>query len=170
MKIILIAARSTQGVIGIDNQLPWHLPADLKRFKETTSGHPIIMGRNTWESLGRPLPNRRNIVISRSKGFEAIDAECFTSLEEALAACESNEQVFIIGGANVYEQAIEFADEMLITEVQTDVVGDAHFPEFEEEDWKITSFDEFPSEADPKNPSTMLPAYAFVRYERRETE
>jgi dihydrofolate reductase len=167
MKISIIVARSTQGVIGRDNELPWRLPADLKHFKSTTLGHPIIMGRNTWESLGRPLPDRRNIVISRTPGFSAEDAETFSSLEDALSACETSDQVFIIGGAQVYEQAIEFADEMIITEVQIDVVGDAHFPEFEEEDWRVTNFEEHPPEPDPKNPGKEFPAFAFVTYTRK---
>ena len=167
MKISIIVARSTQGVIGRDNELPWRLPADLKHFKRTTLGHPIIMGRNTWESLGRPLPDRRNIVISRTHGFSAEDAETFSSLEGALSACETSDQVFIIGGAQVYEQAIEFADEMIITEVQIDVVGDAHFPEFEEEDWRVTNFEEHPPEPDPKNPGKEFPAFAFVTYTRK---
>ena len=167
MEIIIIVARSTQGVIGRDNELPWRLPADLKHFKNTTLGHPIIMGRNTWESLGRPLPDRRNIVISRTPGFSAEDAETFSSLEDALSACETSDQVFIIGGAQVYEQAIEFADEMIITEVQIDVVGDAHFPEFEEEDWRVTNFEEHPPEPDPKNPGKEFPAFAFVTYTRK---
>jgi len=167
MKITIIVARSTQGVIGRDNELPWRLPADLKHFKNTTLGHPIIMGRNTWESLGRPLPDRRNIVISRTPGFSAEDAETFSSLEDALSACETFDQVFIIGGAQVYEQAIEFADEMIITEVQIDVVGDAHFPEFEEEDWRVTHFEEHPPEPDPKNPGKEFPAFAFVTYSRK---
>ena len=167
MKISIIVARSTQGVIGRDNELPWRLPADLKHFKKTTLGHPIIMGRNTWESLGRPLPDRRNMVISRTPGFSAEDAETFSSLEDALSACEASDQVFIIGGAQVYEQAIEFADEMIITEVQIDVVGDAHFPEFEEEDWRVTHLEEHPVEADPKNPGKEFPAFAFVTYTRK---
>ena len=167
MKITIIVARSTQGVIGRDNELPWRLPADLKHFKNTTLGHPIIMGRNTWESLGRPLPDRRNIVISRTPGFSAEDAETFSSLEDALSACETSNQVFIIGGAQVYEQALEFADEMIITEVQIDVVGDAHFPEFEEEDWRVTHFEEYPAEPDPKNTGKEFPAFAFVTYERK---
>ena len=167
MKISIIVARSTQGVIGRDNELPWRLPADLKHFKNATLGHPIIMGRNTWESLGRPLPERRNIVISRTPGFSAEDAETFSSLEDAIAACNTSEQIFIIGGAQVYEQALEFANEMMITEVQIDVVGDAHFPEFEEEDWRVTHFEEHPEEPDPKNPGKEFPPFAFVTYTRK---
>jgi dihydrofolate reductase len=167
MEIIIIVARSTQGVIGRDNELPWRLPADLKHFKATTLGYPIIMGRNTWESLGRALPERRNIVISRTKGFTTEDAETFSSLEDALDACESSEKVFIIGGAQIYESAIEFADKMIITEVALDVVGDAHFPEFDEEEWAITHLEEHAIEPDPKNPGQFFPAYTFVTYERK---
>ena len=124
MKIIIIVARSTEGVIGRNNELPWRLPADLQHFKKHTLGHPIIMGRKTWDSLGRALPERRNIVISRTPNLSLEPAESFSSLEEAITACENSEKVFIIGGANVYQQAIELADEMLITEVQIDVTGD----------------------------------------------
>lgn len=170
MKIVLIVARSTQGVIGRDNTLPWRLPADLKHFKNATLGHPIIMGRNTWESLGRALPERRNIVISRTRGFVAAEAETFTSLQDALQACASSAQVFVIGGAQVYEQALPLADEMLITEIHLDVVGDAHFPEFSEEDWQVAHLDDHASAEDPKNPGHMLPAYAFVTYRRKKPD
>jgi len=167
MKIIIIVARSTQGVIGRDNALPWRLPADLKHFKALTLHHPIIMGRKTWESLGRPLPDRKNIVISRTPGFSAEDAQIFSSLEDAVHACEDYEKVFIIGGAQVYEQAIDLADEMIITEVAIDIVGDAHFPEFAEADWRISHFEEHPTTSDPKNPDQTFPAHTFVTYVRR---
>ena len=167
MKIIIIVARSTSGVIGRNNELPWRLPADLQHFKKHTMGCPIIMGRKTWESLGRPLPDRRNMVISRSPTFSLESAETFDSLESAIAACNTSEKVFIIGGANVYAQAIDMADEMLITEVQTDITGDAYFPEFDEENWRITHFEEHPSMPDPKNPGKEFPAYAFVTYARK---
>ena len=169
VEIIIIVARSTQGIIGRDNELPWRLPADLAHFKKTTLGSPIIMGRNTWESLGRALPERRNIVVSRTKGFAPEDAETFTSLDNAIAACGSVEKVFIIGGAKVYAQAIELADKMIITEVEIDTVGDAHFPEFDEEAWRITSIDDHPSAPDPKNVGQLFPAYSFVTYERKST-
>lgn len=164
MKIIIIVARSTEGVIGRNNELPWRLPADLQHFKKHTLGHPIIMGRKTWDSLGRALPERRNIVISRTPNLSLESAESFSSLEEAIAACENSEKVFIIGGANVYQQAIDLADEMLITEVQIDVAGDAFFPEFDEEDWQITNLEEHPSAPDPKNLGKEFPAHTFVTY------
>lgn len=167
MKSIIIVARSKQGVIGRDNELPWYLPPDLKHFKNTTLGHPIIMGRNTWESLGRALPGRRNIVVSRSRGFSPEGAECFSSLEDAIAACQSEPQTFIIGGAQVYEQALSFVDEMIITEVDLDVVGDAHFPNFSAMDWKEIHRDSFPAILHESNPDKNQPAYAFVHYLRK---
>jgi dihydrofolate reductase len=167
MKIIIIVARSTEGVIGKNNALPWRLPADLKHFKQHTMGFPVIMGRKTWESLGRALPERRNIVISRQTDLHYDSAETFTSLEKALDACKDSAKVFIIGGANVYEQALEIADEMLITEVEIDVTGDAFFPEFNEEDWGIVDLEEFPAEPDPKNPQQSFPAHTFVTYARK---
>ena len=167
MKIIIIVARSTGGVIGRNNELPWRLPSDLQHFKKHTMDSPIILGRKTWESLGRPLPNRRNIVISRSPTFTAESAETFDSLEKALAVCKNAEKVFIIGGANVYQQAMDLADEMLITEVQTDVTGDAYFPEFDEEHWQITHFEEHPAMTDPKNSGKEFPAHTFVTYTRK---
>lgn len=154
-------------MIGVNNQLPWHLPADLKHFKSITSGHPIIMGRKTWDSLGRPLPNRRNMVISRQNNLQLEGAECFTSLENALRACHESHQIFIIGGAQIYAEALPLVDQLIITQVQLEVLGDAYFPDISEK-WKEVDREDFPSEADPKNPSVMLPAYAFVRYERRE--
>ena len=163
MQLTIIVARSKQGVIGQDNALPWRLPADLQHFKKITTGHPIIMGRKTWESLGRALPGRRNIVISRTKSFDPTDAECFDSLEGAIAACQNDPLAFIIGGAQVYEQV----QQMIITEVDIDVVGDAHFPNFNQADWHETSRTSFPSAADLKDPSRLLPAYAFVNYSRQ---
>jgi len=169
MQLTIIVARSKQGVIGQDNALPWRLPADLQHFKKITTGHPIIMGRNTWESLGCALPGRRNIVISRTKSFDPTDAECFDSLEGAIAACQNDPIAFIIGGAQVYEQALELdvVQQMIITEVDIDVVGDAHFPNFNQANWHETSRISFPSAADPKDPSRLLPAYAFVNYSRQ---
>jgi dihydrofolate reductase len=167
MEIIIIVARSTQGIIGRDNALPWRLPADLAFFKKHTVGHPILMGRNTWESLGRPLPNRRNLVISRTKGFSPEGAEVFSSIESGIEACTNSTKVFIIGGAQIYEKAIDLADKMLITEVEIDTVGDVYFPEFDEEDWRITEVEEHPSAPDPKNPEHLLPAFSFVTYERK---
>ena len=136
MELIIIVARAKNGVIGVDNQLPWKLPEDLKHFKETTLGSPIIMGRNTWESLGRPLPGRRNIVVSRNSRYAAEGAEVFTTLDDAIDACSGTDKVFIIGGAQIYEQAMNMADTLIVTEVDIEVVGDAHFPHIDPENWE----------------------------------
>lgn len=129
-KIALIVAMTPQRVIGRDNTLPWKISDDLKRFKALTTGHSIIMGRKTWDSLGRALPNRRNLIITRSADFTASGAEVFHSLEGALAACAHEARLFIIGGAQIYAQALAQADELFITEVHADIAGDAYFPEF----------------------------------------
>lgn len=132
--LAIIVAIARNGIIGCTNEegrgaLPWHLPEDLKHFKETTNGYPIIMGRKTWESLGRPLPNRRNVVISRQVNYVAPGAEVFTSLPAALAAVGDN-PAFIIGGAELYRQALPLAGQLIITEVDMDAEGDTAFPPF----------------------------------------
>ena len=141
-QLSIIVAIARNGIIGCTNEegrgaLPWHLPEDLKHFKETTNGHPIIMGRKTWESLGRPLPNRRNIVISRQKDYAAVGAEVFTSLPEALTVID-NAPAFIIGGAELYRQALPLAGQLIITEVGLDAEGDTSFPPFGNE-WRETA-------------------------------
>lgn len=145
-------------MIGRNNQLPWHLPEDLRHFKATTTGHPIVMGRKTWESLGRPLPNRRNLVISRDPDYPADGAEVFTSLQLALQACSEAQQVFLIGGAELYRLGLPLADRLMLTEVDLAPEGDAHFPEFAAADWTETA----------RNPSVSEKGvgYAFVTYER----
>jgi dihydrofolate reductase len=134
MKISLIAAMTRKGVIGNNNQLPWHIPEDLKRFKALTLGHPIIMGRKTWESLGRILPGRQNIVISRNREFKTPEnVLLFLNLSEALAFCQSQKtpRCFIIGGGEIFKQALEspkLVNELFITWVESDISGDAYFP------------------------------------------
>lgn len=157
MELGLIVAKSKNNVIGLDNQLPWHLPEDLKHFKNTTLGCPIIMGRNTWVSLGRPLPGRRNIVISRTPNFQAEGAEVFKSLDEAINACQDVERAFIIGGAQIYALAIDRVDTMVITEVDTVIEGDAYFPE-------ITPMWQ---ETDRESHHNGSLGYAFVTYRRK---
>ncbi|MDQ8022434.1 MAG: dihydrofolate reductase [Moraxellaceae bacterium] len=130
-KIALIAAVAKNGVIGRDNTLPWRLPEDLKRFKALTLGHPIIMGRKTWDSLGRPLPGRENIVITRQAGFAAEGARVVHGLQEAIEACADKDTAFIIGGAQLYTQALPQADLLFLTEVDAEVEGDALFPPFD---------------------------------------
>ena len=145
MGVSLIVAMAKNHVIGINNDLPWHIPADLKRFKELTKGKPCIMGRNTFESIfdriKKPLPDRPNIVISKS-GFSATGIEVLTSLDEAVAHAKTNypeTEIMIIGGASVYQQAISMVDRMYLTIVEIEPDGDAFFPELNCPDWKIIS-------------------------------
>ena len=160
-EIVIIAAVARNGVIGRDNALPWRLKADLAHFKAHTSGHPIVMGRKTWESLGRPLPNRRNLVVTRNAGFDAPGAEVFASPQAALSALDSAGRVFIIGGAELYRQFIERADRLLITEVWADIGGDAHFPDIDPKLFEETRRESF--EADAENEYS----FDFVEYRRR---
>ncbi len=140
MIVSIIVAHDLERAIGIDNQLPWHLPADLAYFKKITSGHTIIMGRKTYESIGRPLPKRRNIVLSRSHTFVPAGVEVMASIDDAIQACAQEEEVFIIGGANIYEQALPIAQRLYITLVQTTVASaNAHFPKINTIEWRLIS-------------------------------
>jgi len=126
-------------VIGIDNRLPWRLPADLQHFKQLTLGHHIVMGRKTWESLPGKLPGRPHVVISRDPAYRAEGALVAHSLEEALAVCGGDQEIFFIGGENLYRQALALADRLYLTEIQQPFAGDAHFPEFGGGAWRETS-------------------------------
>lgn len=132
----LIAAVASNGIIGNQGALPWHLPEDLRFFKAQTLGHTVIMGRRTWEAIGRPLPGRRNIVVTRSPGFAAEGAVVAGSLDAALALCEGEAAVFIIGGAQVYRDALPRADRIVLTEIHRDYAGDARFPDFDRSRWR----------------------------------
>lgn len=159
--LAIIVAVARNGVIGATNEagigtLPWHLPEDLKHFKETTSGHPIIMGRKTWESLGRPLPNRRNMVITRQTGYVATGAEVFSSLPAAIQAI-GEATAFVIGGAELYRQALPLASTLIITEVGIDAEGDTSFPAIGN-NWA--------EETRTQHVSASSLPYALVRYRR----
>ena len=130
-ELVLIAAVARNGAIGKDNTLPWRLKADLAHFKTATLGHPIIMGRKTWESLGRPLPGRTNVVISRDPTYEAQGATVVPNLGAALDLCADSAQMFVIGGAQIYALALPMANRLLLTEVDAHIDGDAFFPAFE---------------------------------------
>lgn len=162
-RINLIAAIAANGAIGLDNQLPWHLPEDLKRFKALTLGHPVIMGRKTFDSivarLGKPLPGRRNLVISREQQAGVPGAEYFASLRDALAACADAAEVFIIGGEQIYAIAMPLANRLHLTEVKTDVEGDAFFPAIDHRQFIETG--RVPGRSDGAT------QYDFVTYERR---
>jgi dihydrofolate reductase len=134
----LIVAMAKNRVIGYQNKMPWHLPAELAYFKRITTGHPIIMGRKTFESIGRPLPNRRNIVVSRNVHFYSPGVEVANSLETALALC-ANENPFVIGGASLYAEALAITQKLYITEIDADLVGDTFFPPIDNSVWKEES-------------------------------
>lgn len=138
--LIIIAAVGKNGVIGNKGKLPWHIPEDLQHFKKVTSGHAIIMGRKTWDSIGKPLPNRRNIVISRDKNLVLDGAEVYQSLEEAIDnAAKTDKTPFVIGGSLIYELAMPLATKMIITEVDYDGEGDSYFPKYDKNRWVKTS-------------------------------
>ena len=157
----IIVAKAENNVIGNDNQLIWHLSNDLKRFKSLTSGHPIIMGRKTYDSIGRPLPNRTNIVITRNTDWNPEGILVVHSLHEAIEkGKEIDPNIFIIGGGNIYVQAMDWADALEITEVHHDFEGDTKFLEIDSKIWKEVSREKFSK--DDKNEFD----YSFVRYER----
>lgn len=133
----MIVARSRNHVIGKDNQMPWKISADLQFFKRVTMGYPIIMGRKTWESIGRPLPGRRNIVVSRNSGYLAKGAELVSSLDAALQSLREFERVFVIGGQQLFNQAFPLADQLFITEIELEVEGDTFFEVPDPKNWQI---------------------------------
>ena len=136
-KITLIAAYAAHRCIGINNTMPWHLPEDFAFFKTYTTGKPVVMGRKTWESLPKkPLPGRRNIVITRQSDYLAEGAETVSELEEALALCADAEEIIIMGGAQIYAQALPLATDLRLTEVRLDIDGDAFFPAFAPAEWQ----------------------------------
>ena len=137
--IILIAAVAENNALGKNNDLLWHLPQDFKRFKEITSGHHIIMGRKTFESFPKPLPNRTHVIITRQKDFEYEGCIVAQDLEKALAICPKNEDLFIIGGGEIYAQSIHLADQLDITRVHHSFDADVYFPEIDPEIWELTS-------------------------------
>lgn len=155
----IIVAFDQQRGIGINNTLPWHLPEDLAHFKKMTSGHPIIMGRNTFESIGRPLPNRRNIVVTRNTAWQHDGVETVNSLEDAQSLINGTD-AFIIGGAQIYQQALTLADRLIVTEIQDRFDCDAFFPEIDSATWVETARELHTS-------ATKQVHYAFVTYEKK---
>jgi len=135
MIISIIAAMDRNHLIGNNNQLPWHLPADFAHFKSVTMGKPIIMGRKTFESIGKPLPGRINIVLSRDSGTQYEGVECVTSFDDAVEAAADVDEVMIIGGSTIYQMLIPQADRMYLTYVDAEFEGDAWFPDFDEDQW-----------------------------------
>lgn len=157
----IIAAVSENNALGKDNKLLWHLPADLKRLKALTMGHHLIMGRKTFESLGRPLPGRPHIVITRNENFHYEGVSRAASLEEAIAMAKDDSQPFIFGGAEIYKQALPLVEKIYLTRVHKHFEGDAYFPEIDLHKWKIISKENF--EPDEKN---LMP-YSYEEYEKQ---
>ncbi|MFM5118380.1 type 3 dihydrofolate reductase [Aeromonas veronii] len=163
MKISMIAAMAHDRVIGKDNQMPWHLPADLAHFKRVTLGKPVLMGRKTFESIGRPLPGRRNLVISRNPDYQAEGIEVVGSVEAALAllAGSSVEELMVIGGGHLYAEMLPSADCLYLTQIDLAVEGDTRFPAFDDGQWQRVDGESHP--ADEKNPHP----YSFETWQRR---
>jgi dihydrofolate reductase len=143
--ISLIVAASTNNVIGVGGGLPWHLPDDLKKFKSITMGKPMIMGRATYESIGRPLPGRRSIVLTRQAGFEAEGCDVAASPEEALEIAGDVEEVMVIGGGKIYERFLPMADRIYLTRVEAHVEGDTFFPTLDRDEWQLVQSECFPA-------------------------
>ncbi|MDP3470062.1 MAG: dihydrofolate reductase [Daejeonella sp.] len=160
MNINLIVAIDEKNGIGKNNLLPWHLPADLKHFKTITTGHPIIMGRKTFDSIGKALPNRRNIVISRQSGLKIPGVEICSSLNNAIELCKDEKDVFVIGGAQIFEQALPVSDVIYLTIIHEDFDADVFFPEINMAGWKEK--EKIHHEPDEKN----LYSYSFIKYKK----
>jgi dihydrofolate reductase len=160
MTTSIIVAIAKNNAIGKDNKLLWYLPNDLKHFKDVTSGHTVIMGRKTFDSVGKPLPRRRNIVVTRQhisiEGCEVVE-----SIEAALALCAGDDEVFIIGGAEIYRQSIHLTDRIYLTQIDQDFDGDTFFPDLDPAEWKETKRENF--EPDDKNKLK----YSFITLQRR---
>ena len=161
--ISFIVAMDNNRVIGKDNQLPWHLPADLKFFKKTTMGHPIVMGRKTHESIGKPLPGRENIIVTRNERYHSEGCTVFHSVEELirLDAENTDKEIFVIGGAELFRTMFPFADRLYITQIDHEFAGDTYFPDYNESDWYLASSDK--GVKDEKNPYD----YFYNIYDRR---
>jgi dihydrofolate reductase len=147
-------------VIGVDNSLPWRLPADLRHFRRLTTGHHVIMGRRNYESIGKPLPDRTNIVVTRNPSYRAPGCLVMHSLEAALASAQNDPEIFVIGGADIYRQALDRADRLYLTLVHAQVQGDTYFPSIDEKQWQEISRERH--ELDEKNPH----ACTFLVYDR----
>jgi dihydrofolate reductase len=159
--ISIIVAMAKNRTIGVNNTLPWRCPEDLKHFKALTMGHHMIMGRKTFDSIGKPLPGRTTVVVTRDTTLKVDGCIVAHSLQDAIAACANETEIFIVGGADIYAQSLRLADTLYLTEVQQDVDGDAHFPEFDMKDWQETA-------REVRSQETPQPlTYHFVTYRRK---
>jgi dihydrofolate reductase len=161
-KLAIIVAMAANRTIGIDNALPWRIPEDLKHFKALTMGHHMIMGRKTFDSIGKPLPGRITVVVTRNRNLRIDGCIVVHSLQEAIDACAGDEEIFIVGGAELYAQALPLTQMLHVTEIQLNVAGDAHFPEFDRSEW-IEEAREWHSQQEPQPLE-----YHFVTYRRRQ--
>lgn len=161
-RISIIAAMAKNRTIGVNNTLPWRCPEDLKHFKALTMGHHMIMGRKTFDSIGKPLPGRTTVVVTRNRALQLEGCVMAHSLHEAIAACAGDAEIFIVGGAELYAQAVPLADTLYLTEIQQDVAGDAHFPLFDATEWH-----ELAREARSQESPQPL-RYHFVTYQRHK--
>ena len=157
-KISIIVAMSENSVIGLNNQLPWHISEDLKNFKKTTLNHCVIMGRKTYESIGKPLKDRRNIVISRSKSLLIDGVEVVNSLDKAISIVDDSSEIFIIGGEQIYTISLPIATHLYVTKVNGDYNGDAFFPDYIQDEWKEIAREDLISESSLN--------FSFLKYER----
>jgi len=158
MEIIILAAMARNRIIGRDNKLPWHIPEELRLFKKTTMGYPMIMGRKTFDSFPAPLPGRRHIILSRNLEYSPRGGEYAPSLAAALNLCSQSDKVFIIGGAQIFTQAVVVATTIILTQIDRDVVGDVSFPDFSEEEFYKAESTHYPDGTEP---------FTVVTYRRR---
>jgi dihydrofolate reductase len=161
MRRSLVVAVARNGVIGRDNRLPWRLPDDMAYFKRVTMGHPVIMGRRTYESIGKPLPGRKNIVVTHNAGYEAPGCVVVHSLEDAWRTAEGSDEACVIGGTSLFEETLATADLIHLTEVEADVEGDTYFPPLDRSRWRETEVSRHPADARHAYP------FRIVRLERR---
>ena len=159
-RLSIIVAMAKNRVIGADGGIPWHLPEELKRFKSLTLGHHLIMGRKTWESIGRLLPGRTTVIVTRQRGYRAPGAQVAHSLDEAIAACGADDEIFVIGGAELYAQSLARAGRLYLTTVDAEVAGDTVMPEYAASDWREVSAVSFAADERHRFP------FRCVTYER----
>ena len=157
-RLSIIVAMAKNHTIGINNTLPWHIPQDLKHFKALTMGHHMIMGRKTFESIGKPLPGRTTVVVTRNRAFKMEGCIMTRSLQEAIAACGNDNEIFIVGGADIFAQALSLTDTLYVTEIQQEVEGDVYFPAFDKNLWREVSREQHSQEM----PQPL--EYHFVTY------
>ncbi len=160
MKLSLIVAMASNRAIGLNNQIPWHLSADLKKFKQITMGSPILMGRKTYESIGRPLPGRTNIIISRNSSYKQDGCLVYDDIDKAIASCQQYNEIFVIGGATFYQAMLPKADIIYLTQIHKEFKGDTFFPSINEQEWKEVVRE------DINYDQTVDFTYSFIKLER----